>query len=67
MLVPIPYHQESEEHTSKMGRMSHTVGRGAYGREELYCHISYHKPLRLDGEGEGDDEETLVRECHTEG
>ena len=35
MLAPIAYHQEAEEHTTKMGKVSHAVTRSSQRREQL--------------------------------
>ena len=67
VFVPITYHEIAEEHASQMGRVSHTVARRTEGGEEFDSHIAKYKPLRLDGEGEWDDEQPLIRERHAEG
>ena len=66
MTVPIAYHQESEEHTAKVGCVCYTVARRAKGWEELNGDIEQYEPLGFDGEGERDDKEPLVGEAHTE-
>lgn len=66
VLAPVTDHDETEKHTAKMGGMGYTVTRTAKGREQLDGDIPYNKPLRLDGEREGDDKQTLVGERHTE-
>ena len=67
IVVPMANHEETDEHTSEVGEVGHAVARRADGREELHDHIEQHEPLGLDGEGNGEDEEPVVGERHTEG
>ena len=67
MTVPVTYHQESEKHATEVGGMCHTVATRTKCRNEFDGYIAQYKPLGLDGEGEGDDEQSLVGECHTKG
>jgi len=50
-----------------MGKMGYSVSGTAEGGEQFQYGISYHKILGTDGYGQGEDEHTLVRECHSEG
>src|SRR5690554_4143082 len=57
LFFPIQNHENPEEHSPQMGKMGHIVT-GTIGNAECQFQqsVPYHKPLRFNGKGKGDDE-----------
>ena len=64
VLAPVQDEGQAEEHTAQMRHVCYAVAGMAEGAEKLDDGIADDEPLRLDREGDGDDEHTLLRERH---
>ena len=63
--TPIEYQQETKQHTSDIGHMSHTITYAAHSRDELDDSINSYEPLCLNGNRQGEDKDALIGESHT--
>ena len=64
--LPPQDNQESEYHSSQMGKMRHCAAGLRESDKKLYHTIAYHHPLSLDRHRDKHDEQRAVRKYHAE-
>lgn len=64
--LPVVYHNESENHTSEVGEVRHSVVGVADANEELNYSIAYHHPFGFDGYRNEHKIQRLVGKQHAE-